>query len=59
MIAGTKLNLSHSNPLFNVVASASLQQVHSIIYLGVHIDDTLSWSKHVRTICKTLFLLII
>ena len=55
MLVGTKYNLAHYNTLLNTkIASTPLQQVNSTRYLGVHIDDTLSWSKHVQAICKSV-----
>ena len=41
-------------PLLINLRGLSLQQTDNVTYLGVNINDNLSWKPHVRDLCKKL-----
>ena len=36
-----------------LITAAAVEQIESFKYLGVHITNTLTWSKHTKTVVKT------
>ena len=55
MLVGTKQNVSKSQEVLNAcINDEQLEQVSSARYLGIHIDDTLSWNSQVQSICKSV-----
>ena len=55
MLIGSRqrLNMFH-NPPSLMIDGAPITQVTSTKYLGVHIDQTLSWNVHVEILCKKI-----
>ena len=39
-------------PLHLSVNSTEIKQVHEVKYLGVTVDDKLSWNAHTENVCK-------
>ena len=52
MLIGSRNVLSKQVPLQLLVNSKEIKQVHEVKYLGVTVDDKLSWNAHTENVCK-------
>ena len=52
MLLGSRNVLANQVPLHLSVNSKEIKQVHEVKYLGVTVDDKLSWNAHTENVCK-------
>ena len=52
MLLGSRNVLANQVPLHLSVNSNEIKQVHEVKYLGVTVDDKLSWNAHTENVCK-------
>ena len=54
MLFGTRQNLEHSSDIeiYNLISGQNTERVSSFCYLGVTLDEHLSWNEHVEIICN-------
>ena len=51
MLFGTRQKLEHSSDIAIQSQGQKIERVSSFCYLGVTLDEHLSWNEHVETIC--------
>ena len=52
MLLGSRNLIAKQVPLHLSVNSKEIKQVHEVKYLGVTVDDKLSWNAHTQNVCK-------